>query len=493
MTQPQPHPHTPPKHTHTRLIICCALLLCFAAAAACTKVVYVVQNPDGSFVEVTPKDRPNPDPQEVIEVAHTGDALVIDMLSSNDHILIGDSGPLFIQVTLEAQDGLVVDRAPYNLSIVIDRSGSMSGEKFLAAQAAADWLVDQLADGDRVSLVSYSSDVRLDVPSAEISDAHRAHLHQAIASLYSGGGTFLSGGMETGAAEVLHHLDRERLNRVVLLSDGNANEGVTDTYTLTRRADILREQGVTMTTMGVGYDYNEDLMMAVATYGGGNYYFVERATSMAQVFGEELKMLGNTVVRDAIVELELPPGVQVQDVYGFPYEQQGQHLKVQMSGVSSGERRRLLMALNLPPQSQPGEVEVATGRVRFRNELSKADEVVAFKPLKVSYTADQQQVVASLNTPVVEKVEAVRNAMARQEAMKQLDQGNAAAAQQVIQQRVAQSQQLNSSLNSGAISQGIDSMQSLQKKAAAPPAPASTDYKRMRKAETQDALMELTH
>jgi Ca-activated chloride channel family protein len=472
----------------------CALLLAVTIAAlsalgavGCTKVVYVVQNPDGSFTEVV---------QQVSEVADTraSDALVIDMLTSHDVVYVGDDQPLFVQVTLDARhDLLLLERAPYNLSIVIDRSGSMSGEKMMAAKAAADWLVDQLAEGDRVSLVTYASDVRVDVPSTTIDARSRAHLHQAVANIYSGGGTFLSGGLEAGAGEVLSFLDPERLNRVVLMSDGNANEGVTSVHELTRRADILRERGVTTTTMGVGFDYNEDLMMAVATYGGGNYYYVERATAMAQVFGQELDALGRTVIRDAVVELELPPGVQVQDVYGFPYAQEGQTLKVQMNAVSAGERRRMLLALSLPKGQAVGDLEVARGRVTFHNQLTKAPEQVAFKPLKVQLSDDRDRAQASLNVPVIEKVEAVRNAQARQEAMRHLDRGDHAAAQQILQQRIAQSAQVNATANSAAISQGISSVESLNQKAAAAPAPSSSAYKHLRKSQTLGAMQELTH
>jgi Ca-activated chloride channel homolog len=474
----------------------CLCLLALALVGGCTKVVYVVQNPDGTFTEVEQRGRDVVDPRTGgVQVAHTGgDALIIDILTSNDVVYIEDDGPLFVQVTLGAREDIQLDeRASYNLSIVIDRSGSMSGEKMLSAKAAADWLVDQLGDDDQVSLVTYASDVRVDVPSTRLNPGSRAHLHNAIGALYSGGGTYLSGGMEAGAGEVLTSMDRERINRVVLLSDGNANEGVTSIAELTRRADILRERGVSITTMGVGYDYNEDLMMAVATYGGGNYYYIERAEALAQVFGQELSMLGNTIVRDAVVELELPPGVRVQEVYGYPYEQQGQSLKVKMNAVSAGEQRKLLMAFDLPDHQAPGEVEVARGRVTFRNEMTKANDEVAFQPLKVQLSSDRAAAQASLNLPVMEKVEAVRNAQARQEAMHHLDRGDAQAAQQVIQQRVNESAQVNATANSGAIGQGISSMQSLQKKAAAAPAPASADYKHMRKSETQDALMEMTH
>src|SRR5690606_10491981 len=109
-----------------------------------------------------------------------------------------------------------------------------------------------------------------------------------------------------------------------------------------------REEGISVTTMGVGYDYNEDLMANLAVYGGGNYYFIESSSALASTFGRELDVLMGTVVRDAILILELPPEVHVHEVFGYQHEQRGNELKVFMNSVSAGEERRLLMSLDVP-------------------------------------------------------------------------------------------------------------------------------------------------
>ena len=133
-------------------------------------------------------------------------------------------------------------------------------------------------DGDRVAIVSYASDVRVDVPSTVINRRSRERIQDTIRRISDSGSTNLSGGLVAGHDQVRDHLNSDGVNRVILISDGQANRGITSVPALNRIAREAQQAGIVTTTLGLGSDYNEDLMTAVANHGGGNYYFVERST-----------------------------------------------------------------------------------------------------------------------------------------------------------------------------------------------------------------------
>jgi len=497
----------------SRVIWVAVWVLVLLGAVACTKTMYVVQNPDGTYTEVEgtapEKDKttatvvdPMPDGllQDPDETQLIDEDLVsLDIESSNDYLRVGDDGPFYLQVSVGAKEYQAADRAAMNLAVVLNRSGSMSGSKLSSVKAAATWLIDNLTPADRVAIVSYSTDVRLDGVAKLDSDG-RDTLRRAIEQLQDGGGTYLSGGLEAGAMQVLEALDREHLNRVILLSDGNANEGITDINQLGQLADVYREKGITVTTMGVGLDYNEDLMEKVAVLGGGNYHFIESADAVAAVFDKEMNTLGNTVVRDAVVELELPEGVSVDQIYGYRYEQTGRDVKVYMNSVSSGEKKRLLVSLDVPKKSDGSKVVVAKGKLSYRNEAAGKDMNVDLPEVEVTYTKDDALVERGMNKPVVVKVETVRNAELQKEVYKQLDSGNRDAAQKLVKDRKAAAKATNSVVKSDELDTQIGAIEELEGLVEEVPEEAaeqqqyreSKKYKRSKKADkakSSDAVL----
>lgn len=497
---------------------------------SCVRTVYVVQKPGGGLAEVTREealelegDTEVDETAEVVEVEKDivdplGDAdlhtllvdpdevleeelVILDVMTANPYVMVGDDGPLYLQVTVGAKDYVAANRAPMNLSIVIDRSGSMAGQKMQNVKAAAAWLVKNLSENDRVAIVSYSSDVRID-GSETLSKAGRERLLAAIENISDGGGTNLSGGLVTGASTIAERYDSELLNRVILLSDGNANEGITDARELGRISDKFREQGISVTTMGVGLDYNEDIMEKVATLGGGNYYFIEDAVAVAAIFDQEMALLGNTVVRDAVVDLELPDGVKVDDVYGYNFEQNGNDLKVFMNSVSSGQERRLLVALDMPKETRAQKKQVVkSGSFTYRNEAAGKDMKVELPAVEVNYTDDAELVASNLNAPVIEKVETVRNAQVKQQVFEQLDKGNRAEAQRLVATRKKEAAAAQKLVQSDDLDQQFDSLLDLEASVEeVPVAPAAQEsyrssgaYKSKKKSNKAAASFDLAY
>ena len=196
-------------------------------------------------------------------------------------------------------------RLPLNLALVLDRSGSMSGEPLETAKQAVVAALRQLHPQDRVSVVSFDDEVRVEVPSGPVRDLDA--LIAQVMRIDSGGSTALYDGWLEGATQVAGHLNGEGLNRVILLSDGQANAGLTDAHEIARRVAGLAERGVSTTTLGFGRHYDETLLLGMATVGDGNFEHIETARSLPTFFESELQGLTRTSGRTVSLGLEPNP------------------------------------------------------------------------------------------------------------------------------------------------------------------------------------------
>lgn len=235
--------------------------------------------------------------------------------------------------------------APLNIAIVIDKSGSMAGEKIQNARNAAKYIIDQLHSNDYVSIITYSTGVELlQAPTRVINPDV---IKNKIDRIYSNGGTNLMGGAQRGYDEVRRNYKSGYINRVLLLSDGQANEGITDPNQIDK---IVRNQnnmyGVSISTFGLGVDYNEDLMTAMAESGNGNYYYIPNAAGIAAVFEQEMNGIKHVIAQQVKMEITIPNSVYVAKVYGQPYEIVGRKIKVYISDMISGDRKGVLVRYN---------------------------------------------------------------------------------------------------------------------------------------------------
>ncbi|PIE17034.1 MAG: hypothetical protein CSA66_06945 [Proteobacteria bacterium] len=459
---------------------------------ACTRTVYVVANPDGSYTELV---EPAPDRVDDAGARREGDDLIaVHVETANDYVLIdGPDDVVYVVVDVYGADvAQVVERPPMNVALVLDRSGSMAGDKLDAAKAAAVSLLDDLADGDRVALLSYASDVTVELPSAPLDGHQRGRLERVIAGLRAVGGTDLGRGLQRGAAELMRGYDPADLNRVILLSDGRPTVGEAEPWRLETLAARWLEQGVSVTTMGIGVDYNEDLMTGLALSGGGNYYYVEHPYEMAQVFERELRGLGHTVARDLEVVLDLPAGVSVSDVYGYRWSARGDDFVIQLASLSAGERRRVLLALEVPATHR-GPLTVARGELRYRDAARQVARRVALPEARVAYTRDARRVASAYHRPVVEKLERVRNARVRERVVQHLDAGDAAAASALVRARLDSSRGVQRALGGEALADEVESLEALDREVRAAPAKASSRYRHLRKSYKARALDAMLH
>ncbi len=281
-----------------------------------------------------------------------------------DKILAGGDGRFSVEMTLTA-DGIppvpMTGRPdPVDMVIVLDRSGSMAGQKMADARSAALELLRSLRPWDRLGVVSYANGVRMDAPLMSVSGENRSGLESVIRKIRTGGGTNLGGGLEAG----IRMLDRSaeipddgpagqtfRRGRLLLLSDGLANDGVTDPEKLARMAAAATRHRATVSTAGVGDDFNETLMTALADRGEGSYHYLRDPARLAGVFLEELRMARLAAAENLEIHISLPAGARLLSAGGYPVRMEGNTAVFRPGTLHAGDKRVLHLNFHVPPRA----------------------------------------------------------------------------------------------------------------------------------------------
>jgi Ca-activated chloride channel family protein len=306
-------------------------------------------------------------------------------------------------------------RAPLNLALVLDRSGSMRGDKLRYVQRAAHHVLDLLDERDRVALIAYDDQVKLLATSEPVTDRLRDELKARIDALRPGGQTDLGGGWLKGCQEVADHQALDGVNRVLLLTDGLANRGITDLEELARHARELRRRGVSTSTFGVGLDFNEQLLEAMAEEGGGHFRFIEQTEQIPDVFRRELGELLTIVAREAFLRIAVPKGLTVELLGDLLHERDGDALRVFMGDLSAGERRSIYTKVLLPPDA-PGAHTVLRAEVAYADLDGRTVTVSAEQWF--SYARQAEVLLTPLREAILNRAGEVEMAAATARALK---------------------------------------------------------------------------
>ena len=280
-----------------------------------------------------------------------------------DHEPVADGGWLVrAMLRVEGEPRTDENRVPLNLSIVLDKSGSMGGEKIKAAKEAARSLVQKLSPDDVVSVVAFDSQVET-IAEPATGEAQEG-LSERIAAIHAGSATNLSGGWLKGREHVAAGRRDGAVNRVLLMTDGQANQGVTDPLQLEGLCRSAAGNGVTTTTIGFGIGFREELLQVMADAGGGATYYIEESDQAHGVFDEELEGLLAVSAQNLTVQLQPTEGNEfVQVWHGYPSEADGELLTMTIGDLYAREPRQVLAEFLLKPAEdgqEEAEVEVAT-------------------------------------------------------------------------------------------------------------------------------------
>ena len=307
---------------------------------------------------------------------------------SQTKVLTGGAQSVFAELRLKADESRAMAevRAPLSLAIVIDTSGSMSGEKIESAKRSVTTLLRQMRDDDEVALVRYDNSHEVIQSLARVG-AVRSSLIDRVSSLSASGGTNIPPALSQGLA-LLADAGARRVRRVVLVSDG-LDGGRTRSVDIATSASDSR---TTISALGIGLDFDEGYMSAVANAGRGNFGFVQNASALARFLQRELEETANTVVESAHASIDLPPGARFVRAVGAQANVVGDSVELGIGSLFAGDERRVIIELAMDAEhgeSMPLRANVSWQRVGGDRVSSK------LAALEVTGERNEESVLAS--------------------------------------------------------------------------------------------------
>jgi Ca-activated chloride channel family protein len=300
---------------------------------------------------------------------------------------------------LKASGANMGRRMPLNLCLIIDRSGSMEGEPLEYVKRACSYVVDLLEPTDVLSIVTFEEQVDVVMPARRV--MNKALVKEHINRIQAGNTTNLYDGMVAGCMQIASLNAPGYLNRALILTDGEPTAGIKDFNSIVGQVAEQKRRGISITALGFGGEYNEELMAGIARRSGGNYYYIAQPALIPEVFRRELETLMTITAKNVRVRLTLSRGVQCRYVYGVPSPQFGQRtVEFQLQDIERGSAVTNLTELELD-RHVPGTYRVARVEVAYDDAVSGRTETLSADAV-LDFVNDAAQVEAGKN-PVVQR------------------------------------------------------------------------------------------
>jgi Ca-activated chloride channel family protein len=292
-------------------------------------------------------------------------------------------------------------RAPVNVALVLDKSGSMQGDRIAAAREAARLALERLSAEDWVSVVTFNHAVDVVLPSQHLRD--QSDVRRRIDSIMAGGTTAIHAGVSEGGRQVSEHFDGKRVNRVILMSDGQANVGPSSPKELAELGRRLASKGITVTTIGLGLDYNEDLMARLASASDGNHAFAKTPADLVRFFNLEFGDALSITAQEIEIEIDIETGFKPKRVLSREADISGQTVKVKLNSMQLDNERYVVVELETDGQLPVGPRRVGQAKVGYIDiDTGAKTEVRATIDGRI--TDQPQEAAASLNKTVSAQV-----------------------------------------------------------------------------------------
>jgi Ca-activated chloride channel family protein len=349
-------------------------------------------------------------------------------LSSHQQVWTGKKQTVHLKIAVTGNQ-LKNDRPPVNVALVIDRSGSMGGQRIQQAKQAALMAIDMLRPDDIVSLVAYDNDAEVLIPATKLGDG--TMIRKGINELRVNGSTALYAGTQLGGNEALKFFNKNQVNRVILLSDGIANVGPSSSQELAQLGAQLAGKGISVSTIGLGLGYNEDLMARLADASDGNHSFVEHPNQLARLMSLELNDALAVVAQDLEIKITFPEGVRPVRALGREADFEGQIVTSKIKDVVSGAERFVLIEAELNAGLFEKDFKIAQVHVSYRDrsgEQNKLEDEVSVK-----YATSSNEMKASTQAKVMESVVELVAREQQEMAIKLKDEGKDQEALKLVQ------------------------------------------------------------
>ncbi|MDQ1593024.1 MAG: Ca-activated chloride channel [Pyrinomonadaceae bacterium] len=362
----------------------------------------------------------------------------IELLTPRAKLAAGREQTLDVLIRVTPPEPQAVDaarrRPALNLSLVLDRSGSMGGAKIQHAREAARYCIDQLLPTDRLSVVIFDEAIEVLIPSQPA--ANKAALKESLAHIHARGSTALHEAWVRGGIQVSEHLSDAGINRVLLITDGQANVGLTNTDEIVTQSLNLHRRGVSTSTIGIGTDFNEDLLLPMAEAGGGNAWHVETADDMGRIFSVELEGLIAQVGHTVTLSLVPADGARIVDLLNdFELNETGRY---KLPNLQAGQTLEVVAQVRVPAREAGVRLRLLDLKLGYTPQEAKSAEVVR-QYLEVEFAPEEETEALPLNNAVVKAVQMLMNARARREAIAYMDAGDYDSYREVVSASIASS------------------------------------------------------
>ncbi len=347
---------------------------------------------------------------------------------SHGRLLASGTRTMFAEVRISA-DSSAIDQngaPPVAFVLVVDTSGSMAGQKLLDARRSALSMLSQMRDQDQVAVVRFSTDANVVVPMMPVRNARYAAQDQ-IARMTASGNTDIANALRT-ASSVLAASVREGPRRIVLVTDGRDTSGA-PRYLASSVASREASDGITVSALGIGQDYDDAYLADLASSGRGNYEFLRDTSSLDQFLAKEIRETARTTVISASAELDLPPGVRVRDVWGAGWDRTANGARLLFGSLFAGDERRALVTFEVDA-GEPGSVTELHARLSWTpvgGELVQVD----LPTMRVESVATARQVDDARDLSVLASVASVTASRREVEAARAFEQGDRDAAMRI--------------------------------------------------------------
>ena len=337
----------------------------------------------------------------------------------------------YLKISLTGHEFDSAKRVPINLAIVIDRSGSMSGDRIVKAKEAAIFAINMLNENDTLSVVAYDNDAKVIIPSTKVNNKQKL-INLIKENIVAGGGTALFAGLSKGIYQVEKQLSEDNVNRIILLSDGQANIGPTSVQELSELAIIAAKKNISVSTFGIGEDYNELLMSSIASYSDGNHVFVNDSLDLENVFVREFKDVMSTVAQHVKINIYLKDGVKPVRLLGRDGIIKGNQVTVTMNQIYSNQEKYILLEVEQPQGKVGEERTIAEIDLVYDDLLDKKTQKEK-QSVKLAYTDNLEAVKKALRQDVVTEIEIQEVNENSVKALELYNKGDRKAAQRILE------------------------------------------------------------
>jgi Ca-activated chloride channel family protein len=364
--------------------------------------------------------------------AYAEERVTINVDADTPAVLTGSVHRITARVLLKPHAPSENERPRIAAALVIDKSGSMKGEgKMENARRGALEALRQLSPEDKVAVIAYDDEAFVIAGAVSVKDGDK--LRRAISNIRAGGNTALYDGVILGAREIGRFAGSGYVPRIILLSDGMANVGPSSVNELAQLGRKLSRGGTTITTIGLGLDYDEDLMTALASESGGNAYFAKTSDRLEDIFRRDLEDAAALTGREVRITISCDGAVKPVRPIGREGRTGSDFIEVGVDNLYGAEKYAIF-ELEIPASDEEATLKAGTVRVEYTDATSGLPAVHE-SPLIIEYTKDAQYAESKRDAEVAAQAETARNAEILEDAVRLADEGRAAEAAKMLKER----------------------------------------------------------